>query len=259
MAQNPISCANGSGFPLQIAAAAAIEKSKHWRVLVQEHSWRSESGVEGFIDIIAVNEKSQPYFEVLVIECKRVRQAGWVFLVPKLPPTDRRQAVIWGTQWANGGWRHFGWENWPCDPPSPQSEYCAISGQEQGRKNLLERSTSELIESVEALAAQEKSLQRRVKGKDGFSRMYIPVLVTTAKLIVACFEPESISLEEGTLPKDTTTKEVPYVRFHKGLGTYKEQLTANTIKEIHSLNQRTVFVVNAESLPSFLNDFELHE
>lgn len=259
LAQHPISCANGSGFPLQIAAAAAINKSHHWRVLVEEHPWRSAGGAEGFIDIIAANRKSQPHFEVLVIECKRVRQAGWVFLVPKLPPSDRRHAVIWGSHLVDATWRVCGWEDWACDPPSPRSEYCAIPGQEQGRKNLLERSTSELIESVEALATQEKVLQERKQSKGGFARIYIPVLVTTAKLLVSYFDPESIALAEGTLSKDTPTKEVPFVRFHKGLGAYKEQPSANTIEEIHSLSQRTVFVVNAESLTTFLNTFEPDE
>ena len=256
MTQNPISSANGSGFPLQIAVAAAINKSNHWRVLVEEHPWRSDSGAEGFIDVVAADRKNHPAFELLVIECKRVRQAGWVFLVPKLPPTDRRQAVVWGSQLANKTWRHYGWENWPCDPPSPQSAYCAIPGQDQGRKNLIERSTSELIESVEALAAQEKSIQDCNKSDAGFARIYIPVLVTTANLVVASFDPDCISLSEGELPKDTPTKEVPFVRFYKGIGAYREQDSASTIEEVHNLSQRSVFVVNAESFPSFLDSFE---
>lgn len=256
MSQHPISSANGSGFPLQIATSATINKSRQWRVLVEEHPWRSEGGEEGFIDIIAANKLGRTSFEVLVIECKRVRQSGWVFLVPKLPPPNRRQAIIWGSQLENTNWRHYGWENWPCDPPSPQSEYCAIPGQEQGRKNLLERSTSELIESIEALASQEKALHERNISNDGFARIYIPVLVTTAKLLVASFDPASISLAEGTLPKDTPTKEVPFVRFHKGLGSYKEYPEAKTIRDIHSLSQRSIFIVNSESLPLFLDEFE---
>jgi hypothetical protein len=122
--------------------------------------------------------------------------------------------------------------------------------------NLLERTASELIDSIEALATQEKELQDR-GGERNFTRVYVPVLVTTAKLFVAYFDPSSISLGEGTLPKETTTEEVPYIRFYKGLGTYKGQLNGTNIQEHHSLCQRTIFVVNAEKLPYFLDEFEL--
>lgn len=256
LAQHPISSANASGFPLQIATATAINNSHHWCVVFEEHPWRTEEGAQGFIDIVAGNRKCQPPLEFFVIECKRVRQASWVFLVPKLPPSTRRQTILWGSQFADGAWRKYDWENWTSDPPSFQSEYCVIPGQDQGRMNLLERTASELVDSVEALASQERELHAR-SGTAAFARVYVPVLVTTAKLLVACFDPLSVSLAEGTLPKDTATEEVPYVRFHKGLGTYKGPLNGETLQELHSLSQRTVFVVNAEKLPSFLNEFEL--
>lgn len=256
LAQHPISSANASGFPLQIATATAVNNSQHWRVVVEEHLWRTEGGTQGFIDIIAANRKRNPPLDILVIECKRVRQAGWVFLVPEIPPPLRRQAKIWGSYLVDTTWRKYGWENLPSDPPTYQSEYCAIPGQDQGRMNLLERTASELIDSVEALATQEKELQDRGGAKD-FARIYVPILVTTAKLFVACFDPSSIELAEGTLPKETATEEVPYIRFYKGLGTYRGQLNGTTIQELHGWSQRTVFIVNAEKLPSFLEELEI--
>lgn len=256
LSQHPISSANASGFPLQIATATAINKSRHWRVSVEEHPWRTEGGSQGFIDIVAANRKRNPAHEILVIECKRVRQAGWVFLIPKDPPPPRHQAIMWQSNFTDSAWRKFDWENLPSDPPTFQSEFCAIPGQDQGRMNLLERTASELIDSIEALATQEKELQDR-GGEHNFTRVYVPVLVTTAKLFVAYFDPSSISLGEGTLPKETTTEEVPYVRFYKGLGTYKGQLNGTNIQEHHRLCQRTIFVVNAEKLPCFLDEFEL--
>ena len=252
LTQHPISSVNASGFPLQIATTTAIKKSENWRVLVCEHYWRLDRGGDGFIDIIA-KQKYSP-LEILVIECKRVRQTTWVFLVPRLTPPHRREAIIWGTHLADSVWKQYGWENWPCEPSSYLSEYCAIPGQEQGRMNLLERTASDVVDSVKALASQERVLQARGKAKN-FSRVYIPVLVTTAKLLVACFDPSNISLADGTLPKDTDTKEVPYIRFQKRLGTYNGgQLDGTTIEELHSSSQRTVFIVNAENLPCFLNE-----
>lgn len=256
LAQHPISSANASGFPLQIATVTAINKSQHWRVVVEEHPWRTEGGSQGYIDIIAASRKRNPPLDFLIIECKRVRQTGWIFLVPKDPAPVRRQAKLWGSHMGNTVWRKYDWDNLPSDPATYQSEYCAIPGQDQGRMNLLERTASELIDSVEALAAQEKELQDRRGAKD-FARIYVPILVTTAKLFVASFDPASISLAEGILPKETTTEEVPYVRFFKGLGTYKGQLNGENIQELHGWNQRTVFIVNAEKLPSFLDEFEV--
>ena len=254
LTQHPIFSANASGFPLQIATTTAIKKSPYWRVLVCEHYWRLDRGGDGFIDIIAADRRCSPYFATLVIECKRVRQITWVFLVPRLTPPPRREAIIWGTHLADSVWKQYGWENWPCEPSSYLSEYCAIPGQEQGRMNLLERTVSDVVDSVEALAGQERALQARGKAEN-FSRIYIPVLVTTAKLLVACFDPSNISLADGTLPKDTDTKEVSYIRFQKSLGTYDDyQLDGTTIEELHSSSQRTVFIVNAENLPCFLNE-----
>ena len=256
LAQNPISSANASGFPLQMATVSAINKSDHWRVVVEEHPWRTEGRSQGYIDIIARNRQRNPSLDYLVIECKRVRQTGWVFLVPKELSSDRRQARLWNSKLANMVWQKYDWDNLPSDPTSYQSVYCAIPGQDQGRMNLLERTASELIDSVEALAAQEKEQQDR-EGATEFSRSYVPIIVTTAKLFVACFDPSSISLTDGELPKETSTEEIPYIRFFKGLGTCKEHAKGKNIQELYRWNQRTVFIVNAEKLPSFLGELEV--
>ena len=74
--QEPSAVANSSGFPLQIGVMHAIDQSSEWRVVVEEHPWRSdETGSEGFIDLVAMNR--QPGFGAMIIECKRVRQAAW--------------------------------------------------------------------------------------------------------------------------------------------------------------------------------------
>lgn len=195
LAQHPITSANSSGFPLQIATATAVNKSYHWRVVFEEHPWRTDEGTQGFIDIVAANRKRLPPLEFLVIECKRVRQSGWVFLVPKPSPSTRRQSILLGSHFDDDdeSSRKYGWDNYPSDPPSLQSEYCVIPGQDQGRMNLLERTASELVESVEALASQERELHTR-SGATAFARVYVPVLVTTAKILVASFDPPAFHL-----------------------------------------------------------------
>ena len=81
---------NSSGFPLQIALQHLIEskKSDHgWDVLSHEHPWANkEAGSEGFIDLILVNNSDR---HIMVVECKRVRDTYWIFLVPSEKTDDK--------------------------------------------------------------------------------------------------------------------------------------------------------------------------
>ena len=254
---SPIKVANASGFPLQIGLSNAVNKSSRWRVLLEEHPWRSdELGTEGFIDLVVENRNS--HFETLVIECKRVRQTAWVFLIPKLPSSLRSRATIFGSQIADSEWMHFGWEDWQADPVTYQSQYCAIPGQDQGRKNLLERSASELVLSLEELANQERRLQQQ-KNVANFSRVYIPVIVTTAQLFIAEFDPSSISLGDGCLPKDTPFSEVSYLRYRKSLTTFGESSLSESMGDYHAACERTIFVINALKFADFLNQYEFRD
>jgi hypothetical protein len=84
MGSEPIKIANSSGFPLQIAVSSIVNKSRNWRVMFEEHPWRlNETRTDGFIDIVAFNKKDNT---VMVIECKRYKDTGWVFLIPDTSP-----------------------------------------------------------------------------------------------------------------------------------------------------------------------------
>ena len=231
-----------------------MDKSSRWDILLEEHPWRvEETGSEGFIDLVVVDRMSK--FETLVIECKRVRQTGWVFLHPKSPSSNRSQAKIFGLHFADSKWKKFGWENWQADPVTYQSQYCAIPGQDRGRKNLIDRTASELVFSVEALANQEKLLQQK-NGADNLSRVYIPVIVTTAQLFIAEVDPSNISLEDGCLPKDTPYSEVPFIRYRKSLSNFTGTSAGKSIGEFHTESERTVFIVNALNFEKFLKQYE---
>lgn len=257
LSQQPITVANSSGFPLQIGLSNVVKKSSTWQVLLEEHPWRSdEYGSEGFIDLVVVDKMST--FETLVIECKRVKQAAWVFLLPKIPSKTRSRATVFGSQIEGKEWRHFGWEDRQADPTTYESQYCAIPGQDQGRKNLIERTASELIISVEALAHQERELQQK-RGDANISRVYIPTIVTTAQLFVAEFDPSDISLEDGCLPEDTPFNEVPYLRYRKSLTTQVEFEKVKSIQDVHADNQRTIFVVNASKFEEFMQEYEFRD
>lgn len=255
--QQPISVANSSGFPLQLGISNVVNLSSKWELLLEEHPWCfEETGSEGFIDLVVINRQSK--FETLVIECKRVRQSAWVFLLPKSPSKQRSQVTVFGSQIEDTKWKHFDWEDWQADPVTYQSQFCCIPGQEQGRKNLLERTASELAYSAEALANQERKLEIS-KSSHNFSRVYIPVLVTTAKLTIAEFNPEVINLNEGNLPEDTQFQEVPFIRFRKSLATNIDTNSPQTIGEFYAASERTIFVVNAESFSSFIEQYEFRD
>jgi hypothetical protein len=260
LSQQPITVANASGFPLQIGISHVVNKSNRWKIFLEEHPWslddKDDKVSEGFIDLVVYERFSQ--FETLVIECKRVRQTAWVFLLPTLPSAKRSQATIFGSQLADSKWKHFGWEDWQADPITYQSQYCAIPGQQQGRKNLIEHTASELVLSVEALANQERRLQQE-NGADNFSRVYIPIIVTTAQLFIAEFDPSNISLEDGCLPKNTPFFEVPFIRYRKSLATFGGSILVKSISEFHIASERTIFVVNALKFEEFLNQYDFRD
>jgi hypothetical protein len=255
LAHKPIDTANASGFPLQIATAHIVNQSRRWRVLFQEHAWQSTtSGAEGFVDIVAITRIDNTY--AMVLECKRVRQAAWVFLIPQPSAPPSSQISVWCSEREDFKWTEYYWKRWHLEPSTHQSEYCAIPGQEQGRKTLLERTASELIDSVEGFAEQEKQIQEK-GGVSRFTRVYIPVIVTTAQLFVSHFDPAAISLTDGSLPEDTPIPIVPYVRFRKSLSTRAQASSASSVEDLHAQSQRTIFVVNAEHLPVFLHALPL--
>jgi hypothetical protein len=239
------SIANSSGFPLQIRVANVAESTGTWRVFLAEHPWKSDiTGTGGFIDLVLIKN-----YAAMVIECKRVREAKWVFLIPEKAPSPQPRARPWESEYSDGRWYKFGWSYDQVLPLSYESHFCAIHGTEQGRKTLLERTAAELIESVEALALQEKE---HVTGGNLFRRLYVPVIVTTAELVVSSFDPRSISLKDGCLPQDSDFQHVPFIRFSKSLTTQYDTSHGRGILETYEQTRRTVFVVNAENIEDFL-------
>jgi len=260
------SIANSSGFPLQIKIAhdSNLPKQGHvggWRTHLEEHRWHSnETGSWGFIDLIVSSTPDSTALPsyYMVIECKRVRDSTYVFLLPDKNKNLRSHAKIWCSYFANSKWKYFDWKNCQFDPSTYESKFCAIPGQESGRNTILEKTAFNLIESAEALAWQEKRCMGHDESyTDPFIRFYIPVIVTTAKLAVAHFDPSLISAEEGTLPNDFSFESVKYIRFFKSLSSPSRSPKVTTISEAHEASERTVFVVNSEHWISFLRSWEM--
>lgn len=248
---------NQSGFPLQIGLANLVERTteRHgWKVLYTEHSWRNPSAeTEGFIDIVLENRHGTL---VLVIECKRVLETSWIFLQPGDRLVARRHIKAWVTRYATGKFKWFDWRDLSGDPGSPESQYCVVPGQDPRSKPMLERIAADVVEATEGVAWEEKGLQTH---QHDALRVYFSVIVTTAQLKVGVFDPDRISLADGTLP-DAAFEEVSYVRFRKQLSTRTPELVDtgwDAKRALIRAKERTVFVINAEALLGFLSEIEI--
>ncbi len=241
---------NSSGFPLQIGIQNLIEKQGRdygWEILSSEHPWHNvETGNNGFIDLVL---KSIDDIYRIVIECKRVRDTKWIFLVPSSKEKKRRHAIFWNTKIKNKKTENFGWVDVAIDPESFESEFCIVLGQDNKSKPMLERIAAELVEATEAVAYEEYQL---IKEESYATNNYFTVIVTTAELHVCKFNPEDISITNGEL--DTAEFEVvPFVRFRKSLTTKQKSLKGiKSIKDLNKAKERTVFVVNSLNIEEFI-------
>lgn len=247
---------NSSGFPLQLGLERLVQETQRehgWHFLSREHPWRNEivSG-GGFIDLIIEN---QPQTQAMVIECKRVRDTAWIFLVPNKDIKHRRHANAW-LHWKRGPENsYFDWEDLTLDPVSPESEFCVIPGHDPKSRPMLERTAAELIDATEALALEERSLSGYGVGP---LRIYFSVIITTAELKVCNFDPVDIDIRSGEI-ENSCFSTVPFVRFRKCLSTRPPMNSKfKNIAELGKATERTVFIVNSGSVLDFLKSWELN-
>jgi hypothetical protein len=248
---------NSSGFPLQIAIKNHVNDthSKHgWRTRYTEHSWRNrDTGESGFIDLVLENKYETQF---LVVECKRVKDTSWIFLIEGQLSNPRRHAKCFVLKKSGADIKRFEWLDLTLEPSTPQSQFCVVPGTDNRSQSLIERASSELISATEALALEDKSLS--LNDRDNL-KIYFNVIVTTAKLQVCRFDPAAISLVDGTI-NDAEFEEVPYVRFRKQLNPIYEISKAYAVAgntDVARAKENTVFVVNSEHISSFLKDFEI--
>jgi hypothetical protein len=252
---------NKSGFPLQIGIASLIQRTKDRHgcsVLYQEHAWSNKNDdTDGFIDIVVQNQHKTSFF---ILECKRVLDSSWIFLIPSMQKREQRNTKAWVTNYndRNSNLNYFGWAFLKSDPGMFESQFCIVPGQDAKSQPMLERISAELVSATEGFAYEERPLVQ----KDQFApRTYFNVIVTTAKLQICRFNPEEVAIDTGTIAS-TAYEEVPYLKFSKQLSTREVNLPLKynisfSIPEIVQAKTSTVFIVNSENLEKFLCDFEL--
>ena len=123
---------------------------------------------------------------------------------------------------------------------------------EPRRTPILESLAVECPQSVEGLGNEEVNVMSQ--GYAQHLRLFIvPVVVTNAALTICRFDPAAIRIEDGTLAAaDAVTETVPFVRFRKSLATAMRESLFRDLRAANRARERTVFVVTAEHLTTFL-------
>jgi hypothetical protein len=246
---------NNSGFPLQLAVSNLVKNTTGWNVLYEEHHWVQEPD-NGFIDLV-IEDQHRTW--LMNIECKRVRDAKWIFLRDIKAKATRTYSKLWiSSKKEDESLNHFGWVDITMDPDSPQSSYCIIPGQSPKARPMLERMAANVVKSTEALALQEtKTLSHYYS----HLRIYQNVIVTTAELYVCDTNIQNIDITTGELDDKSEFNKVPFVKFRKQVGAIAAQIEPakemNGLKTIVTDKESTVFIVNSSNFSSFLNDCEL--
>lgn len=247
---------NQSGFPLQLAIDRLVQNRSDelgWKVLYREHGWRSPDGQSGFVDLVLEDRWGT---SVLVVECKRVLDADWLFLEELPAGTSSRRVRLWATNTPNHGREHSGYYDATALPESRESMYCVVAGQDSKSRPMLERVAAEVSSAMEAIAVEELPV---ITKRDYGLRMYIPVIVTTARIIVSQFDPKLVDLKNGETA--TAAHQVqPWVRFRKQFSPEFAVEPRNPewdFSALASAKEKVVFVVNIESLPDFLSKWSV--
>lgn len=247
---------NASGFLFQLRVESEVQATKdvhQWEVLAREHPWhQAESGKSGYIDLVldsGQTRRSGGGQIRLVIECKRSRDATWVFLVPDISPKGTLVRSLWATSTSpKPEHDRSGWHDLYAEPASYLSEFCQVRGTGEGQSPMLERISQNLLDSTDNLAFEEIHLYEA----QGKRFIYLPVIVTNADLQVCKFRSEEVSLEDGTL-KSGAFESVPFIRFHKSLATrLNPKVALRTIPMANSDKMRTVIVVSSTYLSELL-------
>jgi hypothetical protein len=215
---------NQSGFPLQLAVERMVHDQTDtigWRVLYREHGWKGIDGQSGFIDLVLENSYGS---SVLVLEFKRVLDSDWLFLSDHSADVSSQRTRLWATNTADHGKEHCGYFDVRSLPESPESMYCVVAGQDSKTRPMLERVAAEVAAATQALAIEELPLitQRR----HGL-RMYISVIVTTARILLSRFDPTKVTLQLGEA-SEVTHEEKPWIRFRKQFSSDRAVEVINT-------------------------------
>lgn len=254
-----LSITNASGFPFQLRVADLVETTSNqhgWRVLVREHPWTDpQTGEAGFIDLVLGRDGDSVR---LVVECKRVQDGQWVFLLPGAARLPTEHARSFFTLNAKNGHNTAEWVECRFEPSSAESSFCAVRGTGEGDRPLLERLAASVSRATESFGTQELALERNTSLD--LSTLYVPVIISNVELVVCDADPAQIDITRGSVsPNDVSFTATPLVRFRKPLTTRVDLSRFNDVNSVNRDAERTVLVINAAALPDCLKKFRFRD
>lgn len=238
---------DSSGFPFQSAVTERIrstENDHNYWVCLSEHPWKNRVTSEfGFIDLVIERGTVR-----MVVECKRAKGGTWLFTVPHdSEPKVQTARLHWTGKTASS---KSGVAEFELSPPSYQSRECIIRGQDDDNRTLLERLSSKLLSSIDALMYEDS--QTLFSG-DAETYVYIPCIVTSAELVVSKVNPIHVSLDDGTV-SDFDYEFVDFVKFRKSLVmNLSPGASPVSLGESNADKERSVLIVNSKNLNRTLN------
>lgn len=233
-----------SGFPFQTAIAKVAHQVHACKIVAEEWPWRDDAGTDQFLDLVI----TKGVF-VLPLECKKTQKETLTFLQPGGVESDVvRARCLYLTQIRDSTKRmELYCGGWNFSPKSAESAFCVVSTSGSGKdQRMLERDVQRLIRGTDAYAKYFKR-EFKVEADPELDRFIIPILVTNAKLFIAEYDPAAISLDTGqfAMPPAANISPVLWVRFRKAF-------TSGHV----DLGHRTVFIVSANALTTFLNKLD---
>jgi hypothetical protein len=256
-AESLLNIVNSSGFPLQIRIADEIRKTElehRWTILAQEHRWTdAQSGNEGFIDLVLEQGGLR-----IVVECKRVPEGSWVFLLPNpAREVSRTRSLV--ARFPGTSAPSLEWQDCTCRPEYFETQFCVVRGHSDRDRPMLERLAGVVLRSMESFAEEESRIMLKAKSNSDYKYLYLSAIVTTAELGLCRFNPGDVNLQDGKLEKGAQFDQVSFVQFRKSLATsLPYPASVEDIKEANRENERTVFVIQATGLVAFLKQFKLY-
>lgn len=246
---------NESGFPLQLGLKQLLQSvGIRWRLALWEHPWRDPISGDGkFLDMAVSDESGQ----MLVIECKRAKDTDWIFLREKSGEQhDTRLATqVWVTARREGkNPAVYDWCTVPHVPGSPIGEFCVVRKNNQRTQELLERTAAELVRAVESVAHQELELFQ--SNDKRLSRIYTPVLVTTAKLCLRDVDYSNFDIDRGEM-LGASSRPIPFIRFTKSLSAPEKYVGPGSLNDISQQSERSVVVVSSNGFLEFLRKWDV--
>lgn len=273
---DPIAIANLTGYPLQFALEAVVrqrERECHWYVLSREHFCSSPTAPQAlFIDLLLSGQRQDPwsaeYFRcLLVIECKRI-DGDWVFLEPReAQPGGNRDFHLLTTTPSRDSLQQptHPWCPVQFGPTNVQSAFCALStrrGSQSGQpdRRTLEGWCAELLTATVGLSQQTASSfipSIAFDARDTPIRraVFVPIIVTTARLTLLSFDPAAAPLSTGTLPPppDSSAKELPWIWFAKDFG-FQPGGSDPLSRVTRTSPSQGILIVQSKAFPEFLDE-----